>query len=261
MAISRIQYKRGTDTDTTVSLTLDSIPTNGNLLVAVVGTCKENGYATVTSISQTGVTWTQQRAHGDSISIYYLYVEIWVGVVSSGSASKDITVNISDATFRGVIADICEYSGLLTSGFLDKTANDHGISNSSDTGTTATTSQDNELWIGGTCILNATQSTPTNGFTLLDGTKYITNSTGYLEKIVSSTGEANSGTALSTSTLWIGCIATFKAAAPPPPTELSPSSIVPLMRVEGMLASKIPRKTFNKSGFRLKMPKLIPISI
>lgn len=255
MAISRIQYKRGTDVDTTVSLTLDSTPTNGNLLVAVIGTTKKNSSATVDSINQTGVTWTQQEANSDNISIYYNNVEIWVGVVTSG-ASKDIVVNLSDTVPRGGVVNVCEYSGLLTSGFLDKTASNEGISNASDTGTTATTSQNDELWVGGIDVLNATQSSPTNGFTLLDGAKYGTTSVAYLEKIVSSTGTANSGTALYTSTLWIGVIATFKASAPPPTGEPVSSSIVALMRVEGMLATKIPRKLPKIPDFRLKMPKL-----
>ena len=52
--------------------------------------------------------------------------EIWVGVVGSG-ASTTITINHGNATETA--ADVCEYSGILTSGFLDQSA---AASNSSD---------------------------------------------------------------------------------------------------------------------------------
>jgi len=60
-------------------------------------------------------------------------------------------------------------------------------------------------------------SNPTNGFTMLYGAADYNPPTAYLEKIVSSTGQANSGTTLSGVEDWAGCIATFKAYVNPPP--------------------------------------------
>ena len=62
-------------------------------------------------------------------------------------------------------------------------------------------------------------SSPTNGFTLLDGAYYgdpngHSACLGYAEKIVSSTGTADcSVTSSGSLTTWSGCIATFLAAS------------------------------------------------
>lgn len=257
MAITRIQYKRGTSTGSSISLTLTSTPTYHNLLVAVIGTYNGYTYADVNSISQGGVTWTKQVEQTWAYYPACVNGEIWVGVVTSLSASKNITVNLSAGGGTvGKVADICEYSGLAISGYLDKTASNFG-SGGTDTGTTATTTQNNELWVGGVCWAgaNGTQSTPQNGFTLIDGALYNYNSTAFLEKIVSSIGAATSGTTRSSSTGgWVGVIATLKASITPSGNQVS-SSIAPLMRVEGMLATKVPRKLPN---FSLKIPELNP---
>lgn len=54
---------------------------------------------------------------------------------------------------------------------------------------------------------------------MLDGTTLYTSSfsLAYLEKIVSSTGQADCSTSMSSSAGWIGCIATFKSNPNPPP--------------------------------------------
>jgi hypothetical protein len=53
-------------------------------------------------------------------------------------------------------------------------------------------------------------TSPTNGFTLYDGTVTNAVSLGYLVKVVSSTGAASSGVTLSGIRFWAGAIATFK---------------------------------------------------
>jgi hypothetical protein len=208
MAIARVQGNaRGTASNSnTVSVTLSSTPTNGNLLIAVIGIRTIN--INVSSIAQTGVTWTKQVSKNNWDEGQNLDVEIWAGVVGSG-ASTNITITLSGSASNAV-ADVCEYSGLPTSGFLDKTATNKGLSAYPDTGTTATTSWADELWIGATNTQGGDQSNPTNGFTLLDGITYAyALSVGYLEKIVSSTGTANSGTTTPAGNYWVGCIATF----------------------------------------------------
>jgi len=212
MAIVRVQGNaRGTSGSgsTSVSVTLGATPTAGNVLVLTIGIYGQVNLPSVTGISQTGVTWYYQIKSSRST----IDDEIWFGVVGSG-ASKSLTV--SWANFGYSVADVCEYSGILTSGYLDKTATNSGQSKYSDTGTTATTTQADELWIGATAS-GTTQTTPTNGFTLLDGVNNVAISIAYLEKIVSATGTADSGTTMTGSISWAGCIATFKASAAPPP--------------------------------------------
>ncbi len=138
-----------------------------------------------------------------------------MGAVGSG-ASTSVSIALAQSVYAAV-ADICEWSG-LGSNPVDQTATNNGTgSTQTDTGTTATTTQANELFIGTVGVYGQAQSNPTNSFTMLDGA-YL-NVTGgisvsYLYKIVSSTGTANSGTTIATSSnAWQGCIATFKASS------------------------------------------------
>jgi hypothetical protein len=211
--ITRIQGNaRGTTTSTSLDVTLDSTPTEGNLLIACIGTHCEGSLPTVVSVTQDGVTWTKCKS--DMVGAYDYYygnIEIWQGVVDS-STSTDIAILLSATPLSYcAIADVCEYSGLLSSG-LDVTASNNGTSTSQDTGTTDTTTQDNELWVGAILKFSGSQTTPTEGFTLLDGEVTSETSVAYLEKIVSSNGTANSGTTSASGDYWVGCIATFKAA-------------------------------------------------
>jgi len=237
MAISRVQGNaRGTTTGSSIAVTMASTPISGNVLVAVIGTYRSGSVAIVNSITQTGVTWTKQisKAVGTTLNI-----EIWLGVVSSG-ASKNITITLNQAATYGAVADVCEYSGVATSNFLDKTATNSGSSKYPDTGTTATTTMANELWIGGT-VPTEPQSSPTNGFTLLDGALYNTTmSVGYLEKIVSSTGTAHSSTTTADSVSWGGCIATFKGAG----TAYSKT----VSEILGLVDAKSTKTAFHKTS-------------
>ncbi len=217
--IRRIQgNKKGNAFSTSLSLTLDSAPANGNFLVAVVGTSNSTP-PTVSSISQSNVSWSKQVSNSSS-SLYGRNIEIWAGTVSTG-ASANLMISL---TASGIVyADVCEYRGVLTSGFLDKTYTAAGTNTRNlTTGTTPLTTALNELWIGGIfniCdIADSGNSTlPTNGFTLLDGIEPpgANCSLSYLEKIVDTTGAASSnvtGATFTTYEGYIGCIATFRAA-------------------------------------------------
>jgi len=211
MAITRVQGNaRGTTTTNTISVTMDATPTSGNILVAVIGLSDAAYDRSVSSISETGVTWTKQIS---KLAPMYCRVEIWFGVVAAG-VSVSITVNLA-GTQAGATADVCEYSGVLTANFLDKTATSSGSSATPVTGTTATTTQASELWIGGTVSVSTSdQTTPINGFALLDGVVSNGISTAFLEYIASATGTANSGTTVAGAAKnYAGCIATFFAAA------------------------------------------------
>lgn len=214
MTITRVQgNKKGTSTTNSIVLTLDSTPAAGNLLIAVIGNVSTGSLRTVTGITQTNVAWTLQKAnnYGNAYN-----AEIWAGVVSA-SAGTSITVALTGNADYGAVVNVCEYSGLLTTGYLDQTGEADDASSPFSTGTTGTTTQAEELWIGAITVYHGTvpdQSSPTNSFSLLDGAKYTYMSSGYLEKIVSSTGTAEvSVTAYAWDTV-PGCIATFKASVP-----------------------------------------------
>jgi len=203
------------------TVTMVSTPTNGNAIVLCIG--MEASGQLISSVTQTGVTWT---GSGTGKQVGNLYgashdSEIWLGVVGSG-AGKVITITAAAGTVYMAVADACEYSGVATTSFLDKTAVNGGTSGTSTTGTTAATTQPNELLIGSIFAYYGsaavTQSAPTNSFTLRDGVNQSNAngdySMGYLEQIVSSTGAYSSGTTnSSTSARWSACIATFVSAA------------------------------------------------
>jgi len=235
MAITRVQGNaRGTGTTGSITMAMASTPISGNVLIAVIGLTEDGGATDcVYSITQTGVTWSLVIAKTIQSC---MDGEIWLGVVSSG-ASKTVVINFSGTAHAGSVADVCEYSGIATNP-TDKTASASGSDHNPKTGTTDTTTQAEELWVG--CISTyGTQTTPENGFTLLDGAQYGGYmSLGFLEKIVSSVGQAQSGVTTSdTFTDWSDCIATFKAAAAGGPTVKKGSSLVNTMTE--MLNSKM----------------------
>lgn len=203
-----------------------STPVNADVMIACVGANALGDNVNVSSIVETGVNWTgqgnpqilKQLVDGGK----YYDVEIWYGIVGSGaSASITVTLYQSLGLYNGAVASISEYSGLALSSFLDKTASNSSTSSqTSDTGTTATTFQAVELDIGASLTASQHQSVPTNGFTLVNDSQ-TTPDLAYLEKIVSTTGSANTGTTIANFDDYCGCIATFKANssyAPPPPT-------------------------------------------
>ena len=215
---------RGTSTSSSISVTMALTPIQGNLLIAVIGTFASS-YATVSSITQTGVTWTglgnpQAQFEGATLNPYYEDCEIWVGVVGS-SAQTSITINLAVNADFGGIADVCEWSGLATSSFLDQVASNGNVSTGTttpDTGQTPITNKASELAIGAIMVtgsLTPTQGSPTNGFTMLDGAyDGLYSSLAYLYNILSSTGQQQTSTTIPISPTWFaGCIATFKAVS------------------------------------------------
>jgi hypothetical protein len=216
---------RGTTTGSSITVTLYATPISGNVLILCYGSYS-SAYVTISSITQTGVTWAGEgnpQAQKE-YSTNKQDTEIWIGIVGSG-ASKTITVTLSGSAAYGAVADVCEWSGIATSSFLDTTATAGGANlGAPSTGTTATTAQASELWIGSiftTSSSDITQSSPTNSFSLLDGLgqkvyAYAYIAEAYLYHIASGTGVASTATTSLASGTYVGCIATFKAAAPPP---------------------------------------------
>ncbi len=230
-------------------------PTSGNVLIAVIGTQRSSSSTerTVDSITETGVSWGSSSQIDEHSSSPASNVEIWFGIVSSG-ASPSISIALSGSADGGAVADICEYSGIATTSYLDRTQVNTATTTPTSTGTTAlATTQPYELWIGGITVGAArAQSGATNGFTLLDGVAYSSTSVAYLEKIVSATGTAYSGTTVSPATRYAGCIATFRAAhaiSLTPATGNVGSSVS--VSGSGLVATHSITATFNSAGVTL----------
>ena len=220
--ISRVQTARGTwSSGSSFTVTLTSPPQNGNSLIMTIGSIDASSGKSVSSVSQTGATWAKQVGNG----LGRVDNEIWLAS-NVQNAGTTITITLSGTPSAGSdeIANLAEYSGLTNTPF-DNSATNTGNSNAPDTGTTTATTQSIELWVGSTSITSASQSSPTNRFTLIDGAlgPNAGGSNAYLEKIVSSIGTANSGTAASSANTWAGAIATFKAK--PTPTCWTPTCI------------------------------------
>jgi hypothetical protein len=254
-SITRVQgpkrAEQNTSSTTSVGATLAQAPSTGNMLILAFASCATST-TTVSSISQSGVTWTQQAQstyHGN------FDCEIWAGIVGA-SPSASLTVNFSPAlagAIGDVVIDVCEYSGLAASNFLDKTAsaNSNGSSTATSTGTTATTTRSNELWIGAIFGYNVTQqNVPTNGFNILDGNNNYYANLSYLEWFASLEATASAGTTLSASNYWCGCIATFIAGTSSVPINVSDSGVG--SDVAGLTAS-IPA---NESGAGVETPQI-----
>ncbi len=217
---ARVQSAKGntgTNAATTISVNMGATPVAGNTLVAVIST-RGTSANIVSSITQTGVpngTWMRaSQANNTSMT-----TEIWYAPNVPSGAGTAVTINQTSFLSAAVVM---EYSGVLVANTLDQIAPGNSVATSAAavTGTTATTSQANELWIGGIGFADSTPTLGTilNSFAAVDNavtTNATTTSNARvyaLERIVSSTGTASSGGTISASTQWTGTIATFKAA-------------------------------------------------
>ncbi|GEM_PF-3367870 len=249
MPITRVQLpKRGiANNSSSLSITLNSAPASGNVIVAVIGTFASNPPAVSSITQQSGsVTWTQ-RANSYNSNLYGRRVEIWTGIVS-GTVSSTLNIALS-ANADPVIANVAEYSGLNTSSLLDTIA----VTSSSGTttlttGTTSTTIQADELWVGGIFYVTSLSSgggitSPTNSFTLYDGVgtgSGVTTALAYLDRIVNSIGVAYSnatGASGATYSAYAGCIVTLKAVTGGGGTDLN---VAGNLEVDGTTTLKNP---------------------
>jgi hypothetical protein len=195
-------------------MTLGSTPKNGDAIFIVATTSDANH---IDSITQTGAAWEEITYAGLDRA-----TELWAAF-NVQNAGTTITVALTGTALSVAIA--VEYSGISSSNATDKTVSNIGSGTAVDTGTTATTTQAYELWIGGigAAPTNA-QSSPTRNFNQVATSSVISTESssvvfvaGFYEKIVSATGTANTGCTLSHSAAWQpawqGQMATFKAAA------------------------------------------------
>ncbi len=183
----------GSSASTSFVVTLAGTPSNGNTLVAVIST-RGTAINQVTGITQTGATWSRasQAANANGTT-----TEIWHAPNVSGAGTA---ITINQASLRSA-AVVTEYSGILTASPLDQTANATGASIAPVTGTTPSTTQANELWIGGIGLSGSayTLGTVQNGFASItnaqtsSGTATDNAKVYLLESITSAMGAAASG--------------------------------------------------------------------
>ena len=134
---------------TSFRVTMPAAPANGNTLVAVIAT-RGTSANRVTSISQAGATWSRatQAANGSGST-----TEIWYAPNVSGAAAA---LTINQARLRSA-AVVMEYSGLTTiASPLDQVSpGATGNSGTPSTGTTPTTTQSSEVWVGGIGLVSS----------------------------------------------------------------------------------------------------------
>jgi hypothetical protein len=207
MAISIIQQQSGSQSaGTSFPLAFAAGVTAGDALIALIALGSAS--AAVTSISDSkGNLWTKAvGAQAQSRD-----AEIWFAQNATAGATT-VTLNLSASVAAAL--QLIEASWIFTSVALNRIANISGSSKSPVTGTTATTTQANELAIGfaTTGSLTAASAGPTNSYTAL--TNITTNVSLFgAYQVESVAGARSTGWTLGTGTGWNGVIATFKAAA------------------------------------------------
>jgi len=191
----------GASAATSFSVTVPA-PANGNTLIAVISTRSTNPGAVSSIFQSGGAAWTRAVQTTGSAGTT---TEIWYAS-NIQSAGTTVTVNLSSALFAS--GAIAEYGGVLAASPADQTANSTGTGTSAVTGTTATTAQANELWIGGIGLDSSTPTlvTPLGGFTSVANAQSgnataTSNAKVYvLEKLPGTTGAAASGGTISGAT-------------------------------------------------------------
>jgi uncharacterized repeat protein (TIGR01451 family) len=122
---------------------------------------------------------------------------------------------------------VSEFSGLAPTGRLDQTQSNTGFSPNMDSGTTAPTSQPDELLIGAFGVGEPpTGFTPGTGYTALSAAGATDLSILPEYRIVSATGAYSASGTMSMSQFpfWTGLIATYRMAATPPTPTPSPTN-------------------------------------
>lgn len=198
----------GTSNGSSLTLALGSVPVNGNTLVAIISMRSNVG---ILSVAQTNVNnWQQAVFSTGNDGLTISRTEIWYASNVSGAGS-DIVITFNAAGQRAA-AIVIEYNGILAQNPLDKTSTAYGKSRSASTGTTSTTSQSHELWIGGISLYstNYLLTDPTNYFSEVTHVGVPTIQLHALERIVTEIGEAYTGGSIGAILLWTGAIATFK---------------------------------------------------
>lgn len=149
--------------------TLPKTPTAGNLLVAIIATYEG---VTVSSITQTRVTWVQAASRSTGSGSSGVNLEIWFGTILP-SASTSVSVAISASS--QIAIELVEYSGLAadTIDVIESSLRAVGVGTAIDTGADATPPDSGRLILTGIGCADGNGSelglhTPTGGFALFD---------------------------------------------------------------------------------------------
>ena len=208
-------------------------PTNLNTLIAVIGAS-----APVKSITQVGANWVRATEVGLNSGVS---LEVWYAPRVIG-ASNLLTINF-DWFLQPMpaAAVVMEYSGLRVVDCLDRTNSAVGTGTNISIGITETTTQAEELWIGGIRLADniPTLTSLLNSFSLLDTATAIRTDVNwsYKTKVFALGRVANaverpwlegelSPFSAGVYTGWEGVMATFKAFGPKAPSMVTESSSV-----------------------------------
>ncbi len=190
--------------------------TSGNSIIVTLAWGAFGSGETAACSDSQGNSYTVDREEYYSGSALYTVICSSHNVTAL-TATDTITVSFSSGTY-GVAATVHEFSGLASSSTVDQTASANGSSSTPASGTTAVTTQADELLIGAIGV----SGPPSDSFT--PGSGYISlTSIGFSDvwsatirpeyKIVSTTGAYQADGVLGVSHGWGAAVATYKAAA------------------------------------------------
>lgn len=203
----------GSSTTATINVSLTGTYAQGDTIFVAV--TLRDGSATVSGVTCGGDSLTQIATVFSTTDIR---IDLWAftRTASSGSINPTAAVTLSGAAAGGAAAVAAVYSGgkFAVAVAMDKTQTSSGSSTAPDTGTTASTTQGDELWLAvlGWRSNDGLATGPTNGFSVVGSVASGTTVRCSLaSKHVTSTGTANTGGTLSTSRVWGGIVACFRA--------------------------------------------------
>jgi hypothetical protein len=203
--------------------------TGGPPLPAIVQSAVASGKSTLTA----SAAWPQATAAGDlQVATLGWYgsgtpttPSGWTRAVSSGSVAvfyrqnapaTSGSVSIPFSASVNWVLSLSEWSGVATSGALDKIAkatSDTAIGTTATTGTTAATAQPVEVAVGAIrAVGTVAQSAPTNGFTLLNFGAAPNDSFGVYRLVTTAIGPQWTSVTLSSAVKWRGVLVTFRGA-------------------------------------------------
>lgn len=192
-----------TSTGSAANITWNTPTTSGNILIAVVASSSTTGNANQNAPSG----WTQAVTSNNSrnrVTIFY----------RQNAPSETTTGNFTTNGNQGIVVIASEYSGILTSGSLDRTGNNTGNNSSPKVTLSAATRQAKELIIAGFEAVNNVFSLPTNGFSIATqasaGSGLTTGM--YSQRVVTATGTYNTQATLAFGERWVSVMASFRVA-------------------------------------------------
>lgn len=209
MTIAVVQTKSAAGT----SLTLNSSTTAGNCLV--VGFTDEGGATSVTAVKLGGAAgnFAQLASAEATPSFLSVLAVLWADPNCAGGQTA-VAVTASGSSSPTVWA--IEVSGIVLSSPLDKQTGTTSTASSWSSGSTSTTTQASELWVGACC--NSGSSTTTGPSSPWVNTS-VSDSGGdlmfYGYNIVSSTGAAAFAGGNGSSKGWAAVVATLKGLPSP----------------------------------------------